>query len=493
MRFLPFLLALSAASALAACGSQDEGIVDVALIGSEDSAFADGLRLSAGAQHVRAATESGLVALDAEGDIVPALAERWIVTDDGLSFIFRLRDTPWPDGEAMSAPSARTALMEAIAGLRGTSLALDLAPIEEVRAMAGRVIEIRLTSPEPNLLHLLAQPELALRHAGGGTGPMVEEREAAVARFAFKPPLDRGLPMVEDWQDDVREVHLHVGPAEGAIARFDGGEAELVLGGDLGNFSLVETGPLSAGTLRVEPTFGLFGLAVLSESGLLSNDGVREGLAMAIDREALLSRYNIAGWVPTTRPVSPGLPGDPGLVAERWVGMPIAERRSEAAARVTAWRRQFDRGNLLQPARVTIRLAEGPGWDQLLQDLALQLTEIGIRLERASSRQAADLVLVDRIARYPSPRWFLNQFNCSLRRGLCSEEIDAMVAAALEQPDRTIRAAMLAQAEAEFTLANVYIPIGSPLRWSLVRGSVDGFVPNAFAFHPLPELAEIPR
>ena len=38
--------------------------------------------------------------------------------------------------------------------LAGTSLALDFLPIEEVRAMAGRVIEIRLRRPTPDLLQL---------------------------------------------------------------------------------------------------------------------------------------------------------------------------------------------------------------------------------------------------------------------------------------------------------------------------------------------------
>ena len=55
------------------------------------------------------------------------------------------------------------------------------------------------------------------------------------------------------------------------------------------------------------------------------------------------------------------------------------------------------------------------------------------------------------------------------------------------------RATLIAEAEAALTLANVYIPFGSPLRFSLVRGDVDGFSGNAWAFHPLPPLAVIPR
>ncbi|MFD2135283.1 hypothetical protein ACFSLT_08700 [Novosphingobium resinovorum] len=46
------------------------------------------------------------------------------------------------------------------------------------------------------------------------------------------------------------------------------------------------------------------------------------------------------------------------------------------------------------------------------------------------------------------------------------------------------RAALLTEAEAELTGANVFIPFGTPIRWSLVRGSVDGFSVNPWGWHP---------
>ena len=187
--FAPFLAAL----ALAGCGRND-GAVQAAFIDTPEQLFGDGLRLSAGAQHVRAATDAGLVTLDAQGEVIPALADRWIVTDDGRSFIFRLRDGTWPDGRDLTAESARSALAEAIRALRGTSLGLDLAPIAEVRAMAGRVIEIRLSSPVPMLLQLLAQPELALVRGEGGNGDMVLTRNDGRGLLSMKPPAARGIP-----------------------------------------------------------------------------------------------------------------------------------------------------------------------------------------------------------------------------------------------------------------------------------------------------------
>ena len=55
------------------------------------------------------------------------------------------------------------------------------------------------------------------------------------------------------------------------------------------------------------------------------------------------------------------------------------------------------------------------------------------------------------------------------------------------------RAAMLTEAETELTAANVFIPFGTPIRWSLVRGSVRGFSPNAWGWHPLMPLAWLPK
>jgi ABC-type transport system substrate-binding protein len=122
-----------------------------------------------------------------------------------------------------------------------------------------------------------------------------------------------------------------------------------------------------------------------------------------------------------------------------------------------------------------------------------QFGTVGVRLLRATSADSADLLLVDRVARYADPRWFLNQFNCSLGNGACTPQTDRLVREALAEVDPQARTAKLVEAETAITLDNVYIPFGSPLRFSLVRSTVQGFAPNQRAFHPLPPLATIPR
>src|SRR3546814_17057330 len=48
-------------------------------------------------QMLMAGVARGLVRLDATGQVEPGIAERWIVIDDGMSYIFRIGDVTWPD------------------------------------------------------------------------------------------------------------------------------------------------------------------------------------------------------------------------------------------------------------------------------------------------------------------------------------------------------------------------------------------------------------
>src|SRR6185369_10504865 len=94
---------------------------------------------------------------------------------------------------------------------------------------------------------------------------------------------------------------------------------------------------LSRGTVRVDPALGLFGLRVMRTDGFLAQPANREAISLAIDRDALLAPFNVGGWVPTTRIVPPGLPGQREPPSERWTGSTPESRQAEAARRVAAW------------------------------------------------------------------------------------------------------------------------------------------------------------
>lgn len=479
---LPLLLAVSA------CDQRGDGGIDVAVIGEPGELFASGNRLGPPAQLMRSATTQGLVRLDEAGQLVPGIAERWIVTGDGESYIFRIREIDLAGGKRLDARAVQQALSRAIADLDGTSLGFDLAQVRDVRAMAGRVIEIRLKSPMPGLLQLLAQPELGLAIDGTPSGPMAMTRAGdGQALLAALPPEARGLPVEPDWAEEVREVRLTVASAEAATRGFSDGRYELVLGGTLANLPLVDVGPLSRGTIRLNSALGLFGFDVLRAEGFLAEADNREALALALDRDELIRPFNIAGWNATTRIIAPALPDDSGLVAERWPGLDLDERRAVAAARVAEWKAANGSTLVLH-----IELPKGPGSDTLYAGLAGQYREIGITLLRAGRGQRPDLALRDRVARYAGARWFLNQFRCGLSPAICLEDVDFLVDMAVAARDPAQQTRYLADAETALAAHNAFIPIGAPIRWSQVRSSVTGFGENAWAIHPLFPLTRAP-
>jgi len=76
---------------------------------------------------------------------------------------------------------------------------------------------------------------------------------------------------------------------------------------------------------------------------------------------------------------------------------------------------------------------------------------------------------------------------------LCDKGADALAAEAMMSDDAAERAQLLIEAEVDLTVANVYIPLGAPVRWSLVRGNVNGFAANRLGWHPLMPMAMKPK
>lgn len=482
------IVALAVLSALGGCGSDSDGAVRVVVLGDPASAFATGTRLPAAAQLIRSATAEGLVGSDEQGRTVPALADRWIVTDDGLSYIFRLRDGTWPDGSPITGETAQAALGQAVAAARGGPLGGDLAVIDQIRAMAGRVIEIRLKQQMPDMLQLLAQPELGLIRGGRGAGPMRLTRSKDVAILRAIAPQDRGLPEEPGWKARVRRVEVRALSGSRAIASFNADQADVVLGGRFAEFPMLDAAGVARGAVRLDPVNGLFGLAVLHGDGFLSKPENREALAMAIDREGLAEALNVSGWTATTRLVNPGLPGDSGAVAERWPERNLDERRAVAAARVARWK-----GSAGSPSPLRIALPSGTGADRLFERISADFKAIGLDTRRVGEAAEADLRLIDAVARYPRATWFLNQLSCASGRALCNSQADRIAASALEQADPAKRADTYADAEALLTQTNGFIPLGVPIRWSLVSGKASGFAINRWNVHPLMPMALRPK
>ncbi len=74
------------------------------VVNNESSTFDPSLTTETFALPVIGATFEGLVKFAPDGSVVPALAEKWEVSDDGLTYTFHLRaDAKWSDGKPVTA------------------------------------------------------------------------------------------------------------------------------------------------------------------------------------------------------------------------------------------------------------------------------------------------------------------------------------------------------------------------------------------------------
>ncbi|HJR82659.1 MAG TPA: ABC transporter substrate-binding protein, partial [Sphingomicrobium sp.] len=189
---------LALAVLLASCRQPEGGKTEVTVIGAEPPSLVDPALgpLTAPQAVLLSNVAQGLVRFDASGQIVPGLAERWNVTDDGLSYIFRLQSGEWPGGGKITAQQVARLLRRQIASRSDNPLKDTLGAVDQIIAMTDRVIEISLKAPRPNLLSLLAQPELAVVYEEHGSGPF------RIAEGSKPPKLDL-VRTVSDLDEDV--------------------------------------------------------------------------------------------------------------------------------------------------------------------------------------------------------------------------------------------------------------------------------------------------
>lgn len=478
--------ALLCAALLAGCGTDNESAVRISVIDASATVRLEARKLEPFAAVQRAATSQGLVRFNSNGEIVPALAERWIVTDDGRSFIFRLQNATWANGDPVSSDQVARALRQRIAAERRTRLAPGLNIIRDIRAMTGRVIEIRLDAPKPDFLTLLAQPEMGIRRGGRGTGPLTAKPVGDWTEF--KTPEMRDADGNLDEAPRQRLLFARGEPAANAIGRFTLGRSETVLGGQFQHLPLLAVSQVDRNAVRFDPVSGLFGLVIVENTGFLESPVNRAAISMAIDRSQLMTGLNLAEWQNTTRIVSPNAQEFEAKQAERWGELTLAERQKIAKDRVTLWKTGKGRA----PRRLKIAMPPGIGSQLLFARIQADLAAIGLRTERVALSANADLRLVDEVAAYNKAAWYLNQFSCSARP-LCDADADALLTQANRAIDAGVRGDLLADAEVLMTAANYYIPLGAPVRWSLVKPGLNGFTPTDNGWHPLPEFVVIPR
>ncbi|MEO1551932.1 MAG: ABC transporter substrate-binding protein [Pseudomonadota bacterium] len=123
----------------------------------------------------------GLTRFGSDGAILPALAERWDISEDGMSYVFTLREgVSYHSGAEMTAADVKFSLDRARADDSTNAQKALFATIDSVNVIDDLTVEVTLTAPTGALLFNLAWGDAVIvdesfteaeKTAPNGTGP----------------------------------------------------------------------------------------------------------------------------------------------------------------------------------------------------------------------------------------------------------------------------------------------------------------------------------
>lgn len=293
-----------------------------------------------------------------ERTVVPSLAERWEISEDGLRYVFHLRRGPtWSDGVPITAqdveygvkraldpdhPGASVAIFFVLEEAREYFLGEHRDPARiGVRALDDQTVEFRLVAPAPYFMSMLNRPDAGPqpRHAIERDGLRWTESGRQVVSGPFREVertadlvvLERRAGYGGTRTGNVARVELARMTPEQAVEPYLRGELDLVNTRFHPAPGLSDSAPED---LRLGPPAWLSYLALDHRDPLVSSLDFRKALAHAIDREALSTVCPHNYTVATGGVVPPPLQGhtpeivpsfDPDVAREHLSRLPVEE------------------------------------------------------------------------------------------------------------------------------------------------------------------------
>lgn len=281
----------------------------------------------------------GLLELDQELEVKPALAEAWSVSADGLSYGFRLRrGAVFHDGSAVTAMDVVESfrrLLDASQALPGRWVLSDLRGEGGMEVLREDSLVLHLARPQPVFPGLLATPHASILRGGGWQG-QPDTEDLGSGPFELKGWLPETAMVLRRfahyWMRDAEGVTLPY--IEGVRIEFNREPGAEFLGFRLGRYDFVSNldpewvkamrndegqwSPEWEGRVSMHqvPFLRTDYIGCLVDSAALATGGfpvmpmeVRRAMSMAVDRAALVRELRAGQAEPATGFVPPGMPG----------------------------------------------------------------------------------------------------------------------------------------------------------------------------------------
>lgn len=275
----------------------------------------------------------GLTIYDAAGKIIPGAAESWTLSDDGLTYTFKLRENAkWSDGSPVTAQDFEFSFKRVEDPKTAAKYANILYPIKNaeaintgkaevatlgVKAVDDKTFQVTLERPTPFFLELLAhQTALPVSKASvEKNGADFVKPGVMVSNGAFKlvshVPNDSLVVEKNENHWDAANTKLDkvifypIDDQAASVRRFEAKEMDLVY-----NFSADQIERLR-GTYKdqvhVSPTLATYYYAFDSSQAPYDDVRVRQALSMAVDRDFLAKEIYSGSQIPAYSLVPPGI------------------------------------------------------------------------------------------------------------------------------------------------------------------------------------------
>lgn len=238
-----------------------------------------------------------LVRVDKSGTkLIPGLAESWTVSDDGLTYTFKLRDAKFSNGDAVTADDAAFSILR-IRDNPGSLWADSFKVVDTAAAADPKTLVVKLKTPSAPFLSSMALPNVSV------LPKKVLESEGEDA-FG-EAPIGSGAFAVKEWRRGDRVI-LEKNPNywDAANVSLDGVEW-ISIPDDNTRMLKVQAGELDTALfvpfsrvaeLKKDPNLKVVSdpstredhLLINHSHGLLGKKEVRQALDMAIDKKAIV-------------------------------------------------------------------------------------------------------------------------------------------------------------------------------------------------------------
>ena len=377
----------------------------------------------------------GLTRFDPSAKVEPALAERWDVTPDGLTYTFHLkRCVTFHDGSPFSARDVVSSWQRALDPATKSGAAQFLFPIKGAREFnAGKAktvsgltvrddstLVVSLAEPLAIFIKMIAMPVASIVPSPDkippnfgehpiGTGPwkLVEWKHDDYLLFAKNPAYFDGPPKA-----DTLRARIIAEPST-AVAEYESGNVD-ILQIPASEASDWEEDESRKPNLMSTPALELVYVGINTTRGPLADPRVRQAINYAIDTDRIIERL-ISGRGTRAAGVIPPALGGYDSTRRAYPYDPAKAKALLAAAG--------------HPNGIDVELWTSltPIYVRMAQTIQAYLNEVGIRTkivqrESAASRGAArkgqtDMILKDWYADYPDAEDFLYPLLHSSNKG----------------------------------------------------------------------------